>query len=118
MLIERKWSPSIVCNDGVMIATEVKLKDPAKDLGAQMLRQAAEKTGEALGDGTSTAKIPAHAIPSDALRNVVAGASAVDLRRGLHLGVKPAIGTLQDLSKPVGTQTDAGGTAMGWRSDA
>ena len=57
-----KWGAPVVCNDGVTIAKEIELKDPEENLGAQMLRQAAEKTGDAVGDGTSTATILAHAI--------------------------------------------------------
>ena len=63
--MERKWGPPIVCNDGVTIAKELSLKDPEENLGAQMLRQAAEKTGDLVGDGTSTATILAHAIFAD-----------------------------------------------------
>ena len=62
VLIEKKWGAPIVCNDGVTIAKEFDLKDPDENLGAQMLRQAAEKTGDVVGDGTSTATILAHAI--------------------------------------------------------
>jgi chaperonin GroEL len=106
VLIQRKWGAPIVCNDGVTIAKEVKLKDPEEDLGAQMLRQAAEKTGDAVGDGTSTATILAQAIFADGLRNVVAGASAIDIRRGLDVGLKAAIGVLHDLSRPVKSRTE------------
>ena len=56
----------LVCNDGVTIAKEFDLKDPDENLGARMLRQAAEKTGEAVGDGTSTSTVLAHAIPPTA----------------------------------------------------
>ena len=83
VLIEKKWGAPIVCNDGVTIAKEFDLKDPEENLGARMLRQAAEKTGDMVGDGTSTATILAHAIFADGVRNVVAGASAIDIKRGL-----------------------------------
>ena len=83
VLIQKKWGAPIVCNDGVTIAKEFDLKDPEENLGAQMLRQAAEKTGDAVGDGTSTSTILAHAIFADGVRNVAAGASAIDLKRGL-----------------------------------
>ncbi|HWM48379.1 MAG TPA: chaperonin GroEL [Xanthobacteraceae bacterium] len=106
VLIERKWGPPIVCNDGVTIAKEFDLKDPEENLGARMLRQAAEKTGELVGDGTSTATILAHAIFSDGLRNVVAGASAIDIKRGLDRGAKAAIETLRALSRPVATRKE------------
>jgi chaperonin GroEL len=68
-----------------------------------MLRAAAEKTGELVGDGTSTATILAHAIYADGLRNVVAGASAVDIKRGLDRAAKGTIDALRKLSKPVTT---------------
>lgn len=79
VLIEKKWGAPIVCNDGVTIAKEFDLKDPEENLGVRMLRQAAEKTGEMVGDGTGTATILAHAIFADGVRNVVAGASAIDI---------------------------------------
>ncbi|HEY9183596.1 MAG TPA: TCP-1/cpn60 chaperonin family protein, partial [Gammaproteobacteria bacterium] len=83
VLIQKKWGVPVVCNDGVTIAKEMELEDPEENLGAQMLRQAAEKTGDAVGDGTSTATILAHAIFAEGVRNVAAGASAIDLKRGL-----------------------------------
>ena len=83
VLIEKKWGAPIVCNDGVTIAKEFDLKDPEENLGARMLRQAAEKTGDMVGDGTSTSTILAHAMFADGVRNVVAGASAIDIKRGL-----------------------------------
>jgi chaperonin GroEL len=95
-----------VCNDGVTIAKEVDLQDPEENLGAQMLRQAAEKTGDAVGDGTSTATILAHAIYADGIRNVAAGASAIDLKRGLDHGLKVAVNALRALSKPVKTRKE------------
>jgi chaperonin GroEL len=106
VLIQRSWGPPIVCNDGVTIAKEFDLKDPEENLGAQMLRQAAERTGDNVGDGTSTATILAHAIYSDGLRNVVAGASAIDIKRGLDRGAKAAIAALQALSRPVQTRLE------------
>ena len=101
VLIEKQWGAPIVCNDGVTIAKEFSLKDPEENLGVQMLRQAAEKTGESVGDGTSTSTILAHAILADGVRNVVAGASAVDLKRGLDRGARAVIESLRTLSRPV-----------------
>jgi chaperonin GroEL len=106
VLIERKWGAPIVCNDGVTIAKEFDLKDPEENLGARMLRQAAEKTGEMVGDGTSTSTILAHAIFADGVRNVVAGASAIDIKRGLDRAAKRAIETLRALSRPVKTRKE------------
>jgi chaperonin GroEL len=101
VLIQRKWGAPLVCNDGVTIAKEFELKDPEENLGAQMLRQAAERTGDLVGDGTSGATILAHAMFADGVRNVAAGASAIDLKRGLDRGAKHAVATLKALSRPV-----------------
>ena len=101
VLIEKKWGAPIVCNDGVTIAKEFDLKDPEENLGAQVLKQAAEKTGEAVGDGTSTSTILAHAILAEGIRNVVAGASAIDLKRGLDRAVSAAVEAVKAMSRPV-----------------
>lgn len=106
VLIQKKWGAPIVCNDGVTIAKEVDLKDPEENLGAQMLRQAAEKTGEAVGDGTSTSTILAHAIFADGTRNVVAGASGIDIKRGLDRGLNVAVEGLRAMSRPVKTRKE------------
>lgn len=106
VLIHRRWATPVVCNDGVTIAKETELEDPAEDLGARMLRQAAEKTGEAVGDGTSTATVLAHALLADGIRNVVAGASAIDLKRGLDRGVHIVIDALRKQSRPVSTRLE------------
>ncbi|HEY7868159.1 MAG TPA: chaperonin GroEL [Methylomirabilota bacterium] len=101
VLLEKRFGSPVVCNDGVTIAKEMELKDHVENLGVQMIRQAAERTGEAVGDGTSTATILAHAIFADGVRNVVAGASAVDLKRGLDRGARAAVESLKMLSRPV-----------------
>ena len=101
VLIQKKWGAPIVCNEGVTIAKEMELEDPEENLGAQMLRQAAEKTGDVVGDGTSTSTILAHAIFAEGVRNVAAGASAVDLKRGLDRGLTAAVEALKAMAKPV-----------------
>ena len=106
VLIQRKWGVPLVCNDGVTIAKEFELKDSEENLGAQMLRQAAERTGDVVGDGTSGSTILAHAMFADGVRNVAAGASAIDLKRGLDRGAKAAIDALKALSRPVGTRKE------------
>ena len=106
VLIQRRWGTPLICNDGVTIAKEFELADPEENLGAQMLRQAAERTGDAVGDGTSTATILAHAILADGIRNVVAGASAIDIRRGLERGARAVVGALGSLSRPVRTRKE------------
>ncbi|HMK78880.1 MAG TPA: chaperonin GroEL [Xanthobacteraceae bacterium] len=106
VLIERKWGAPIVCNDGVTIAKEFDLRDAEENLGARMLRQAAEKTGDMVGDGTSTATILAHAMFADGVRNVVAGASAIDIKRGLDRAARRSIEALKAMSRPVKTRKE------------
>ena len=101
VLIQKKWGAPQVCNDGVTIAKEMELEDPEENLGAQMLRQAAEKTGDAVGDGTSTATILAHAIYAEGVRNVAAGASAIDIKRGLDRALEAAVKSLAAQAKKV-----------------
>jgi chaperonin GroEL len=101
VLIERKWGTPLVCNDGVTIAKEFSLKDPEENLGAQMIRDAAERTGEAVGDGTTTATVLAHAIVAEGMRNIAAGASAIDLKRGLDRGARVVIQALRAQARPV-----------------
>jgi len=106
VLIDKKWGSPVVCNDGVTIAKEFDLEDPEANLGARMLRQAAERTGENVGDGTSTSTILAHAILSDGIRNVVAGASAIEIKRGLDRAAARAVETLREISRPVVTRRE------------
>jgi chaperonin GroEL len=112
VLIQKAWGSPIVCNDGVTIAKEFDLKDAEENLGAQVLRQAAEKTGDLVGDGTSTATILAHAILAEGVRNVVAGASAVDLRRGLDEATAKAVTALKAMAQPVRTRKEKAQVAI------
>lgn len=111
VLIQKSWGTPIVCNDGVTIAKEFDLKDPEENLGAQVLRQAAEKTGDVVGDGTSTSTILAHAMLADGIRNVVAGASAIDLKRGLDRGARAATAALHAMARPVKTKAEKASVA-------
>ena len=106
VLIQKQWGAPLVCNDGVTIAKEMELADPEENLGARMLRQAAEKTGDAVGDGTSTATVLAQAIYADGLRNIAAGASAIDLKRGLDRALEAAVKALKSMAKPVGSRKE------------
>ncbi|MFA9475351.1 MAG: chaperonin GroEL [Filomicrobium sp.] len=101
VLIQKKWGPPLVCDDGVTIAKEFELEDAQENLGVQMLRQAAERTGDNVGDGTSTSTVLAHAILTDGIRNVVAGASAIDIKRGLEQATGTVIKELKKMSRPV-----------------
>ena len=106
VLIQKKWGRPLVCNDGITIAKEIELEDPEENLGAQMIREAAERTGDAVGDGTSTSAVLAHAIFAEGLHNLAAGASAVDLKRGLDRGLLAAVKSLKGLSRPVASRLE------------
>ncbi|MEZ5352186.1 MAG: chaperonin GroEL [Bryobacteraceae bacterium] len=106
VLLDKKYGHPVVCNDGVTIAKEVELKDPVENLGARMLCEAAEKTGDAVGDGTSTSTVLAHAMLAEGIRNIAAGASGIELKHGLDRALKTAVAELKKLSRPVGSRLE------------
>jgi chaperonin GroEL len=101
VLIEKKWGRPLVCNDGVTIAKEFELVDPEENLGAQIVREAAERTGDQVGDGTTTSTLLATAIFAEGVRNIAAGASAIELKRGLDRALIGVVACLRELSRPV-----------------
>ncbi|HVW28063.1 MAG TPA: chaperonin GroEL [Polyangiaceae bacterium] len=101
VLVEKKWGTPLVCDDGVTIAKEMELEDPVENLGVRTIRQAAERTGEAVGDGTTTSTLLAHAIYAEGVRNVVAGASAIQIKRGLERALSVAVAAIKAVSRPV-----------------
>ena len=101
ILIGKKWGAPIVCNDGVTIAKEMEVEDAEENLGVKVLKEAAERTGDLVGDGTSTSTVLAHAILAEGIRNIAAHASAIDLKRGLDRGLAAAVEAIRDVSRPV-----------------
>jgi chaperonin GroEL len=101
VLIERKWGKPLVCNDGVTIAKEFELPDHDENLGAQIIREAAERTGERVGDGTTTATLLAAGIYAEGVKNLAAGASAIEMKRGLDRALQTAVEAIRALSRPV-----------------
>ena len=106
VLIDKRFGHPLVCNDGVTIARELELKDPVENLGMRVLREAAEKTGDAVGDGTTASILLAFSIFSEGIRNIAAGASAIDLKRGLERGMRAVVRALHDRSRPVAGYQD------------
>jgi chaperonin GroEL len=82
VVLEKKFGAPQIVNDGVTIAKEIELEDNIENTGVSLIRQAASKTNDAAGDGTTTATVLAHAIVKEGLRNVAAGANAISLKRG------------------------------------
>jgi chaperonin GroEL len=91
VVIQKKFGSPHITKDGVTVAREIELDDPVENMGAQMIRQVASKTADAAGDGTTTATVLAQAMISTGLKNVVAGANPMDLKRGIDKAVKAAI---------------------------
>src|ERR687886_2267487 len=82
--LDKKWGPPTVTHDGVTVAKEIELPEPFQNMGAQLLKQAATKTQDAAGDGTTTATVLAQAMVQEGLRLVVAGTNPMAPKRGIH----------------------------------
>jgi len=102
VVIDKKFGSPHVTKDGVTVAKEVELTDPLENMGASLLREAASKTSEQAGDGTTTATVLAHSMVVSGLKNVAAGANPVELKRGMDKAVEVVVKSLQALSTPVG----------------
>lgn len=100
-ILDKKYGPPTITKDGVTVAKEIELKDPCENMGAQLVREVASKTSDVAGDGTTTATVLAYAIYKEGMKNVVAGANPMDLKRGIDKAVEVVIGELKKKSKPV-----------------
>ncbi len=101
VILEKSYGAPTVTKDGVTVAKEVELEDPWENMGAQMVREVASKTSDVAGDGTTTATILAEAIFNEGLKNVTAGATAMELKRGIDAAVDAVVAELKKMSKPV-----------------
>jgi chaperonin GroEL len=97
----KKYGAPVVTHDGVTIAKEIELKDPLENMGAQLLKEAASKTNDVAGDGTTTATVLAQAIVNEGIRAVVAGANPMILKQGIARGTAAALQSIRDQSTPV-----------------
>ncbi len=100
VVIDKKFGSPTITKDGVTVAKEIELKDPFENMGAQMVREVASKTSDVAGDGTTTATVLALAIYREGSKNVTAGASAMELKRGIDKAVAVVVEELKKLSKP------------------
>lgn len=99
-VIEKKFGAPTITKDGVTVAKEIELKDPYENMGAQLVKEVASKTSDIAGDGTTTATVLAHSIYREGVKNVSAGANAMELKRGIDLAVAAVINELKKMSKP------------------
>ena len=104
--IDKKWGPPTVTHDGVTVAKEIELENPFQNMGAQMLKQAATKTNDVAGDGTTTATILAQTMVNEGLRNVTAGANPMLIKRGIERATDVAVAEIKRLAVPVKGRED------------
>jgi chaperonin GroEL len=101
VVLEKKFGAPQIINDGVTIAKEIELEDHIENTGVSLIRQAASKTNDAAGDGTTTATVLAHAMVKAGLRNVAAGANAITLKKGIDKASDFLVGKIQENAKPI-----------------
>jgi chaperonin GroEL len=101
VVLEKKFGAPQIVNDGVTIAKEIELEDHIENTGVSLIRQAASKTNDVAGDGTTTATVLAHAIVKEGLRNVAAGANPIAIKRGIDKAIEYLVGKIQEQAKPV-----------------
>jgi chaperonin GroEL len=106
VIIGKAFGAPQVTKDGVTVAKEIELEDPLENMGAQMVKEVASKTNDLAGDGTTTATILAQAIVKEGLKNVAAGASPLDLKRGIDKAVDTIVGSLEKQSVAVGDSSE------------
>ena len=106
VIIEKKFGAPHITKDGVTVAKEVELADAYQNTGAQLVKEVASKTGDDAGDGTTTATVLAQAIVAEGLKNVTAGASPMDIKRGIDKAVAKVVESIKDQAETVGDNYD------------
>ena len=101
VVLDKKWGPPTVIDDGVTIAKDIELPDPFENIGAQLVKEAASKTNDACGDGTTTSTVLAHAIITEGFKNVAAGADPMALKRGIEKATRAVVSELKKVSVEV-----------------
>ncbi|MBU4458131.1 MAG: chaperonin GroEL [Candidatus Omnitrophica bacterium] len=101
VVLDKKFGSPTITKDGITVAKEIELKDPYENMGAQLVKEVAEKTSDIAGDGTTTATVLAQAIYKEGLKNVTAGANPTALKRGIDKAVKVVVENLKKMSKPI-----------------
>ena len=106
VVLDKKYGAPLITNDGVTIAKEIELDDPAENMGAQLVKEVATKTNDAAGDGTTTATLLAQAMIHEGMKNVTAGANPMVIRKGMKKAIDRAVECLAEISKPVSGTED------------
>jgi chaperonin GroEL len=111
VVLDKKFGPPLVCSDGVTIAKEIELPDAFENMGAQLIKEAATKTNDAAGDGTTTSIVLAQAIIADGFKNVTAGSNPMAIKRGIEKAVVAVVAELHKMSQTVETRERIGQVA-------
>ncbi len=111
VVLEKKWGAPTITKDGVSVAKEIELEDPYEKIGAELVKEVAKKTDDVAGDGTTTATVLAQALVREGLRNVVAGANPIALKRGIDKSVQAVVDQLHADAKEVETRDEIAATA-------
>ncbi|HUT86452.1 MAG TPA: chaperonin GroEL [Elusimicrobiales bacterium] len=106
VVLDRKFGSPLVIDDGVSIAKEIELEDPFENIGAQLIKEVASKTNDVAGDGTTTASVLAHALISEGIKNITAGANPIQIKRGIDKAVKVVVAEIAKMHKPVKTKEE------------
>ena len=118
VVIEKSFGAPTVTKDGVTVAKEIEIEDANANMGAQMVKEVASKTNDVAGDGTTTATVLAEAIFEEGLKNVIAGASPIGIKRGIEIAVDHVVKHLQSKSKRIKASDEiAATTAVEKRDD-
>ena len=104
VVLDKGWGSPTVTKDGVSVAEEIELTEPTENMGAQLVKEAASKTSDVAGDGTTTATVLAEAIFLEGLKNVTAGADPIKIQLGLQKAVDAVVAELKKMSRPVKQQ--------------
>src|ERR1700749_681625 len=110
-VIDKGWGAPTITKDGVTVAEEVELHDKFENIGAKLVKEAASKTSDVAGDGTTTATVLAEAIFKEGYRNLTAGADAMAMARGIRKAVEAVIDSLKKKSKPISGKNDIASVA-------
>ena len=111
VVLDKKFGPPLVCSDGVTIAKEIELPDAFENMGAQLLKEAATKTNDAAGDGTTTSIVLAQSLINEGFKNVTAGANPMAIKRGIEHAVSSVVEELRGMAQPVETRDRIGQVA-------
>src|SRR5450756_23934 len=109
--LDKKWGAPTVTHDGVTVAKEIELADPYENMGAQLLKEAATKTNDVAGDGTTTATVLAQAIVNEGLKNVAAGANPMLIKHGIEAVSVAIVAAIKAMSHEVSTHADVSNVA-------